>query len=89
MEGWLELTLVTFVYLEWHRVSQWKLARLTKDQKERWRYQRTHGLCLAVRRHVERADLEYLADALKTQGGIRRLRRKLDAATQAEYRTAL
>ena len=88
VEGWLELTLVTFLYLEWHRVCQLKRSRLSKAEKERWRYQRTHGLCIAVRRHAERSDLEYLANALQTPGGIRRLRRQLDEATQSEYRTA-
>jgi Transposase DDE domain len=89
VEGWLELALVTFVYLEWHRACRLERSGLTAEQKQRWRYQRTHGLCLAVRRQVERSDLDYLTNALKTQGGVRRLRRVLDAATQAEYRTAL
>lgn len=89
VEGWLELTLVTVLYLEWHRVDQLTRSRLSPEDRERWRYQRTHGLCIAVRRQTERADLEYLADALQTQGGIRRLRRLLDDATQTEYRTAV
>ena len=42
-----------------------------------------------MRRETGRADREYLADALQTEGGIRRLRRQLDAATQTEYRMAL
>ncbi len=88
VEGWLELTLVTFLYLEWYRACQLKRSRLTKKEKERWRVQRTHGLCVAMRRQTEQADLEYLADSLQTKGGIRRLRRQLDDATQAEYRLA-
>jgi hypothetical protein len=88
VEGWLELTLVTFLYLEWYRACQLKRSRLSKKEKERWRVQRTHGLCVAMRRQTERADLEYLADSLQTKGGIRRLRRQLDDATQAEYRLA-
>jgi hypothetical protein len=88
VEGWLELTLVTFLYLEWYRACQLKRSRLTKKEKERWRVQRTHGLCVAMRRQTERADLEYLADSLQTKGGIRRLRRQLDEATQTEYRLA-
>jgi hypothetical protein len=41
-----------------------------------------------MRRQTERADLDYLAKALRTKGGIRRLRRQLDEATQTEYRGA-
>jgi hypothetical protein len=88
VEGWLEMTLVTFLYLEWHRACQLKRSKLSKKEKDRWRSQRTHGLCIAMRRQTERADLEYLVDALQTKGGIRRLRRQLDEATQAEYRLA-
>ncbi|WP_029630090.1 transposase, partial [Zavarzinella formosa] len=87
-EGWLELVLVTFLWLEWHRARQLAKSGLTTKQKERWRHQRTHGLCLAVRRHSEQADLEYLARAMQTPGGIRRLRRKLRQAIPAEFRTA-
>jgi hypothetical protein len=86
VEGWLELTLVTFLYLEWHRARQLKRSKLSKEEKKRWRMQRTHGLCVAMRRQTERSDLQYMADALKTPTGIRRLRRQIDGATQTEYR---
>lgn len=88
VEGWLDLTLVTFLYLEWHRARQLRRSSLTAEQKDRWRYQRTYGLCVAMRRESERSDLTYLARALKTPGGIRRLQRQLEQATPAEYRTA-
>ena len=87
VEGWLEMVLATFLYLEWHRARQLASAVLTKEDKERFRQQRTHGLCLALRQATERADLDYLAAALQTKGGVRRLRRKLNAAVQREYRT--
>ncbi|MGZ7030252.1 MAG: transposase [Terriglobales bacterium] len=86
VEGWLELVLVTFLYLEWHRARQLQNSRLAKEEKERWRRQRTHGMCVAMRQATEHADLEHLAGALHTQGGVRRLRRKLAKAIQAEYR---
>jgi IS4 transposase len=88
VEGWLEMTLVAFLYLEWHRARQLSRSSFSKEQKERWRYQRTHGLCVAMRRQTEQEDLEYLTNALQTKGGIRRLRRQLDEATQTEYRMA-
>jgi hypothetical protein len=88
VEGWLDLTLVTFLYLEWHRARKLRRPGLSAEQRERWRYQRTHGLCVAMRRESEQSDLRYLAHALRTPGGVRRLRRQLDQATPAEYRTA-
>jgi len=88
VEGWLDMTLVTFLYLEWYRARQLKRKDLSKEERERWRRQRTHGLCMAMRQEAERADLEYVAEAVETNGGIRRLRRKLRDATQKEYRAA-
>ena len=87
--GWLGMTLVTFLDLEWYRARRLTRSRLSKEETERWRHHRTYGLCLAVRREPGRADLGYLADALQAEGGIRRLRRQLAAAAQTEYRMAL
>ncbi len=87
--GLPEMTLVTFLYLECYRVRKLTRSSLSKEEKERWRYQRTYGLCLAMRRETGRADLDYLTDSLQTKGGIRRLQRQLYAATQTEYRMAL
>jgi hypothetical protein len=86
VESWLELILVSFLYLEWHRARQLSRRDLLKEEKERCRRQRTHGLCMAMRQQTEQADLDYLADAVRTKGGIRRLRRKLSEVTQKEYR---
>jgi hypothetical protein len=86
VEGWLEMTLVTFLYLEWHRARQLRRSGLSEKEKERWRCQRTHGLSMAMRQETERADLDCMAAALQTKGGIRRLRRRLDKAIQKEYR---
>lgn len=88
VESWLELVLVTFLYLEWHRARQLRRSELSEEEQERWRRQRTHGLCLAMRQQTERADLAYLASALRTPSGVRRLRRKLSQAIQKEYRLA-
>ncbi len=88
VESWLELTLVTFLYLEWHRARQLARTDVPKEEQVRWRRKRTHGLCMAVRQAADRADLDYLAKALQTNGGVRRLRHKLRQATQSEYRTA-
>ncbi|WP_439626110.1 transposase [Gemmata sp.] len=87
VEGWSELTLTAFVYLEWHRACRLRHMGVSEEERKRWRNQRTHGMCIAVRRQAERSDLKYLADALGTPGGIRRLRRQFDKATQSEYRT--
>lgn len=88
VEGWLDMTLATFLYLEWYRADQLARANLSKEEKERWRRQRTYGLCMAIRQAADQADLDYLAKATQSPGGIRRLRRKLREVTQQEYRVA-
>lgn len=88
VEAWVELVLTTFVYLEWHRARQLSRRDLPADEKERWRWQRTHGLCVAIRQEVGKADVEYIAQAVQTKAGIRRLRRKVRAVIQYEYRVA-
>ena len=86
VEAWTELVLATFLYLEWYRARQLRRAGLSAAEKDRWRRQRAYGVCLALRQATERADLDHIAAALKTPGGIRRLRRDLRAAIQREYR---
>ncbi len=77
VEGWDELIQVSFLYLEWYRV--WQLGRrdVPEEKKKWWRWQRTHGLCQAVRAAAEQADLQTIAERLQTPTGLQRLRRLL------------
>ena len=88
VEAWLDLVLATFMYLEWYRARQLRRRDLSDKEKDRWRWQRTHGLCQAIRQATAKADLEQLAKDLKTDNGLRRLRRKVNKAVQREYRLA-
>jgi Transposase DDE domain len=88
VERWVELVLATFLYLEWYRAHQLRRRDVSAEQRERWRWQRTHGLCLAVRQAAEQADLAHVARHLETPSGLRRLKRKLKKAVQREYRHA-
>ena len=69
VEGWTELALTTFLYLEWYRVQQLARRDLSDEEKRWWRHQRTHGLCQAVRLASQQTELKYLADRLETPGG--------------------
>jgi hypothetical protein len=83
-EGWDELIQVTFLYLEWHRARQLQRRDLAEEKKKWWRWQRTHGLCMAVRQAAEQADLEEIAERLETPTGLQRLRRLLKRALPKE-----
>lgn len=84
VEGWDEIIQVTFMYLEWHRARQLQRRDLSEQKKKWWRWQRTHGLCMAVRQAAEQADLEEIANRLETPTGLQRLRRILKRALPKE-----
>ena len=84
VEGWDELIQVTFLYLEWYRARQLQRRDLPEEKKKWWRWQRTYGLCMAVRQAAEQADLEEIAERLQTPTGLRRLQRLLKRALPKE-----
>jgi hypothetical protein len=89
VEGWAELALTAFLYLEWYRVQRLSRRDLG-DEQRRWReHQRTYGLCQAVRQASELGELEFIANRLETPGGIRALRRIIRNSFPEEYRVAV
>ncbi len=89
VEGWMELALTSFLYLERYRVLQLARRDLSDEEKQWWRHQRTHGLCQAVRLATDQAELHYLAERLETPGGIAKLKRVLRNSLAPEYRGTL
>ncbi len=88
VEGWTELALTAFIYLEWYRVHQMSRRDLSDDEKRWWQHQRTYGLCQAVRLASEQNELQFIADRLETTGGIRALKRIVRNSFPKEYRAA-
>jgi hypothetical protein len=86
VERWVELCLITFLYLEWYRAEQLASRGLSDKQKRWWRWQRMHGLCVAVRQQAEETELERMAKYTRTKGGLRKLKRLLRAACPLEQR---
>jgi Transposase DDE domain len=89
VEGWVELALTAFMYLEWYRVQQMSRRDLSEEKKRWWQHQRTYGLCQAVRSASEQNELQYIADCLKTPGGTRKLKRIIRDSFPKEYRAAI
>jgi Transposase DDE domain len=89
VESWCQLALAAFAYLEWQRARQLASRNRSDEEKNWWRNQRTHGLCQAVRLASQQNELHYLAERLDTPGGIRKLKRLLQASFAPEYRAAL
>lgn len=83
VEGWVELAVTTTLYLEWYRATQLKRRDLRKEEIRWWSRQRLHGICQAVRGTTEEADLRYIAKRIKTDGGIKKLKRLLETKMAA------
>jgi len=88
VERWVDLCLITVLYLEWYRAEKLPRRDLFETQKRWWCWQRMHGLCVAVRQETEEKELDRLADYTKTKGGLRKLKHILRAARPVEQRLA-
>jgi hypothetical protein len=88
VEGWAELALTAFLYLEWYRVQQLVRRDLADEERRWWQHQRSYGLCQAVRLASELNELKFIADRLETPGGIRALKRIIRNSFPKEYRAA-
>jgi hypothetical protein len=86
VEGWVSLCLLAFAYLEWYRAEQLRRPGQSLHEQKRWRWQRSFGLCVAIRQEVEREDLLALADKLQAPGGVDEVQTLLRRAVQKEYR---
>jgi hypothetical protein len=88
VRAWVEIAVTTVLFLEQLRAERMRDRRLSKSDRQWWEVQRLHGLCAAFRQECSGRELKYLADRLKTSGGIAKLKRLLAQATPAEYRVA-
>lgn len=88
VERWVELCLISFLYLEWHRAEKLQRGNLSAKRQQWWRTQRAHGLCVAVRQETEERELDRLAEYTKTKSGIQKLKKILRAARPPEQRQA-
>lgn len=86
VEAWADTAIMTVLFLETERAKHLLDRRLSKETRQWWAAQRLHGLCTAYRQDCEGREMKYLADRLKTPGGIAKLKQLLAAALPKEYR---
>ncbi len=86
VKAWADISIMAVLFLETERAKRLKDRRLSKETRKWWAAQRLHGLCTAYRQECQGRELKYLADRLKTSGGIEKLKRILAAALPKEYR---
>ena len=88
VERWVDLCLITFLYLEWYRAEKLSCRKVSAAQKRWWRWQRSHGLCMGIRQETEERELDRLSHYTKTKTGLRKLKMILRAAHPTEQRQA-
>jgi hypothetical protein len=86
VKGWVETAITTVLFLEHERAKRLQDRRLSKEAKKWWAAQRLHGLCAAFRQQCEGRELKYIAERLKSSGGIAKLQRLIAAALPQDYR---
>lgn len=88
VKAWVEIAVTTVLFLEHERAKRLQDRRLSRESRAWWESQRLHGLCAAFRQECDGRELKYMAQRLKTSGGIAKLKRLLAAALPPEYRAA-
>jgi Transposase DDE domain len=86
VRAWVELAITTVLFLEQTRAERLADRRLSKDERRFWRAQRLHGLCETYRHECQKAETKFLAQRLKTSGGLKKVQQLLHAAMPVEYR---
>jgi len=89
VEAWVQACLIAFVYLEWYRARQLRRRDLGAAGRRWWGWQRSYGLCVAVRQAAEDNDLTHLFRWSGTTTGRKKLRKCLRAALPLECREAV
>jgi hypothetical protein len=89
VEAWVQACLIAFVYLEWYRARQLRRRDLSVAERRWWQWQRSYGLCGAVRQAAEERDLTHLFRWSGTKTGRKKLRQTLRAALPPECRAAV
>jgi hypothetical protein len=88
VEGWVSGCLLAFLYLEWYRLQMLEESKDKPAERERWRWQRSHGLAQAVQQDVEWEDIRAMLEMCQDPEGLARLQELLRQALPKEYRKA-
>ena len=88
VEGWMDVVLITFVYLEWTRMKKLTDKRINKKTKELWRKQRAFGIRQAILAGIEIRENRWIQKRIKTKHGLKKLANSITRLLAIEYRLA-
>ena len=88
VEGWMDVVLITFVYLEWTRMKKLTDKRINKKTKELWGKQRAFGIRQAILAGIEIRENRWIQKRIKTKHGLKKLANSITRLLAIEYRLA-
>lgn len=86
VEAWMDIVLMTFVYLEWTRMKKLADKRVNKASREIWRRQRAFGLRQAVVRGIQIREHRWIQKRIKSRHGLKVLEKTMTQLLATEYR---
>jgi hypothetical protein len=86
VEGWMDVVLITFVYLEWTRMKKLADKRIKKQTKEIWRRQRAFGIRQAILIGIEIREQRWIQKRIKSKHGLKVLAKSITKLLAREYR---
>jgi hypothetical protein len=88
VEGWIEIVLITFVYLEWTRKRKLADKRINSEVRRKWQHQRTYGIRQAVLIGIQIRQHKWIAKRLESKSGLKTLAKTFTRQLPYEYRCA-
>lgn len=86
VEAWIEIVLITFIYLEWTRKRRLEDKRLTSESRRIWKNQRAYGIRQAVLTGIEIREQRWIVNRLKSRSGTKVLAKTFTQLLAYEYR---
>jgi len=88
VEAWMDIVVMTFVYLEWTRMKKLADRRVKKQSREVWRRQRAFGLRQAILTGIEIREHRWIQKRIKSKHGLKALAKSITKLLAKEYRCA-
>ena len=86
VEAWMDIVVMTFVYLEWTRIKKLADRRVNKSSREIWRRQRAFGLRQAILVGIRVREHRWIQNRIKSKHGLKTLAKTMTQLLAQEYR---
>lgn len=88
VKSWIEIATMTFLFMEWTRKRKLNDKRITEETRTLWRQQRTYGCRKALQIGAQVNERKWIAKRIKSNHGIKTLKKVFTRLLAYEYRCA-